>query len=82
MSTRPPRNSKEVTREQAKQIAASLGPMLGYLTRLQRRMDTNGFEQDDRLYRLVSNAQDALHSLWVHTHYMSCDGAGVLTGHK
>jgi hypothetical protein len=47
--------------------------MLGYLHRLQSRMDATGFVPSDRLYRLVSEAFNAVHSLSVRLHCMATD---------
>ena len=59
---------------QAKRIAAALRPALGYLSRLQRRMEQRGFPPRDPLYQLVERAYMALHHLFIELHYRSCDG--------
>lgn len=59
---------------QAKRIAAALGPALGYLHRLQRRMEQRGFPPQDPLYQLVGRAYEAMHHLYIELHYRSCDG--------
>jgi len=54
-----------------------LQPALGYLTRLQRRMEVTGFPPDDRLYMAAVKAQDvSAKRLLVELHYLSC-GSGI-----
>ena len=50
--------------------------MLSYLGRLQKRMEQRRFPSDDRLYVLVSEAFDRLHTIRMELHYLSC-GDGV-----
>ena len=52
----------------------SVGPSLGYLSRLRERMEKTHFPPNDELYLLVKSAQDAVHALWVNLHYRSCEG--------
>jgi hypothetical protein len=54
---------QEVTRRQARIVMAKIEPMLGYLTRLRRRMGSRGFTQDDPLYSLVQHAEQAVQRL-------------------
>jgi hypothetical protein len=61
----------DIKKWQAKKIAESLHPGLNYLFRLLHRMEKAGFRPDDSYYKLVSDAYNAVHKLWVHTHYMS-----------
>jgi hypothetical protein len=63
----------ELTREQLDRLKQTIKPMLGYLHRLQGRMDVAGFVPSDELYRAVTNARDALHALSVNLHYLACD---------
>jgi hypothetical protein len=58
---------------QAKRIGAVLYPALGYLSRLQRRMEQRGFPAQDPLYLLVTRAFEVLHHLCIELHYRSCD---------
>ena len=51
-------------------------PMLGYFSRLQRRMEFRGFRQDDKLLLMVKAAHDDLHRLTVELHYRSCGNVG------
>jgi hypothetical protein len=57
---------------QAKALYAALRPALGFLYRLQQRMEKRGFPPNDKLLRLTANACDALHSLCIELHYLSC----------
>ena len=59
---------------QAERSAAALRPSLGYLSRLQRRMEERGILPQEPLYQLVVRAYEALHHLFIERHYRSCDG--------
>jgi hypothetical protein len=63
----------ELTRDQLDRLSKQIGPMLGYLHRLQGRMDNVGFVPSDGLYRLVAEAFDAVHALSIQLHYMATD---------
>jgi hypothetical protein len=65
---------KRVEHWQAGKVKEAVGPMVGYLYRLLRRMEKVGFGRADRLYDLATQAYDALHALSVETHYLSCKG--------
>ena len=67
-------DSKGLKPWQARKIRASLQPALGYLSRLQRRMELTGFPPGDPLYLATVKAQKALHDLLVDLHYLSCEG--------
>jgi len=69
----------ELTRGQIEQLSRAVRPMVAYLHRLQARMDAVGFVPGDRLYRLVSEALDAVHGLSVELHYMATE-AGRRSG--
>jgi hypothetical protein len=58
---------------QAERIMERLQPSLAYLNRLRRRMERRGFPPNGRLYRMVSEAQEAVNDLYVELHYCSCD---------
>ena len=63
---------KRVEHWQARKVKEAVGPMVGYLYRLLRRMKKVGFGRGDRLYDLATKAYDAVHLLSVETHYLSC----------
>ena len=67
-------NSRDLTPEQAEALLNRLGPVLGYLNRVRSRMEQRHFPSDDRLYRMIVEARDKMHSLTVELHYMSCKG--------
>ena len=57
---------------QADRLFQTLYPGMNYLSRLKRRMEQVGFLPDDPLYRHVAAAYDAMLSLRVELHYLSC----------
>ena len=63
----------ELSRDQIEQLSRSVRPMAAYLHRLQARMDAVGFVPGDKLYRCVSEALNAMHTLFVELHYMATD---------
>jgi hypothetical protein len=65
-------NSKQLAAWQAKRISAAIGPGFGYLVRLRTRMEKVGFPSNDPLFKLVVNAEDAMHRLTVAMHYEGC----------
>jgi hypothetical protein len=66
-----------LTPDQARKIHDALGPATGYLWRLVERMNRTGLDvRDPDLYRRVTTALDAMHSLTVELHYQSV-GHGV-----
>jgi hypothetical protein len=65
-------NSKQFAAWQAKRISNALTPGFGYLVRLRARMEKVGFPSNDPLFRLVLNAEDAMHRLTVAMHYEGC----------
>ena len=52
--------SSDLTAEQVRVMADRIQPLLGYLSRLQARMDVEGFPVDDGLLVLVREARDAV----------------------
>ena len=58
---------------QAKLMYATLRPALGYLCRLREHMERRGFPPNDKLLKLTIAAYNAIHSLTVELHYMSCE---------
>ena len=69
--------SDDLTKEQARALKNKIGPMLGYLSRLKRRMAYHGFTHDDQLLQAVCRAHDAMHEFHVEVHYLAC---GDVTG--
>lgn len=62
---------------QAKRLHEALGPTVGYLSRLQARMEKRGFPPNDPLFQLVGKARDAMQHLCMELHYLSCrNGVG------
>ena len=73
--------ANDLTREQARALKNKLRPMLGYLSRLKRRMSYRGFLHGDELMQAVVRAEAAMHELHVVVHYLSCgDSAGRQLG--
>jgi hypothetical protein len=69
----------DVTREQAEVLKRNLRPMLAYLGRLKSRMTRRRFQPSDPLVVAVCRAEDAMHALTVHVHYLTCEhGVGRL----
>src|SRR6516164_1802283 len=66
-------DSSNLATWQAKTLYAALRPALGFLYRLQERMEKRGFPPGDPLFRLTANAYDALHSLCIELHCMECE---------
>jgi hypothetical protein len=54
-------------------LYAALRPALGYLHRMRQRMGRRGFLPNDELLKLTVSAYNAIHSLTVELHYMSCE---------
>jgi hypothetical protein len=69
-------NSNDITKGQAKVIAAALYPGFNYVARLNRRMEAMGFPPDDKLFQLVGKAYDAMRHLYGEVHYLGCNGVG------
>jgi hypothetical protein len=65
--------SEDVTADQAKRINEAIGPTVGFLHELRSRMNKLGFGMGDPLFVCVNHACEALHTLNVKTHYMSCN---------
>lgn len=64
--------SDDLSCKQADVLQSQVGPMLGYLNRLQRRMVRRRFSPNDPLLRLVIEAAGAMHNLHVDLLYRSC----------
>jgi hypothetical protein len=67
-------NSLNITKDQARKIAAALYPPTNYLVRLRNRMHERVFPHDDPLYRLVCDAYEAMNRLRLHVNNLSCSG--------
>jgi hypothetical protein len=65
---------RKVERWQAEKIKEAVDPMLSYLTRLRERMEKAGFVPTDRFMQRVHRAWEAVYSLSVAVHYLSCEG--------
>jgi hypothetical protein len=65
---------KKLTTTQAEALRNALQPRLAYLVALRERMERVGFNRADKLYQLVRAAENALHSVYVEVHYLSCGG--------
>jgi hypothetical protein len=76
-------DSETTTIAQAQRMHDALAPTLGYLTRLQQRMDRVGFIPADPLYRDVRAAHDVMHALVSRLHYMTCEsGVGQVNDRR
>jgi hypothetical protein len=65
-------DSSNLTTEQADQMHKSLFRLANYLSRVVRRMERTGFPPHDPLFKSASRAYDAVCSLCMDLHYMSC----------
>jgi hypothetical protein len=68
--------SSDLTPDQVRQIAARIQPLLGYLSRLEARMDREAFPVDDELLLLARRAQASVEALYMGLHYLKCDAVG------
>jgi hypothetical protein len=64
----------DIKTEQGAAMYKAVWPMLNYLTRLLQRMERVGFPRNDPLYQSVKKAREAVLSLSIDLHYMSCSG--------
>ena len=67
-------DSRDLTPDQLQRMTARLRPTLGYLSRLQARMERQGFPARDRTFTAVCEAQAAMQGLLVELHYLKCPG--------
>jgi hypothetical protein len=72
-------DSSSLEKWQAASIRDAVYPATNYLVRLQRRMQEIGFPHDDKLYRQVCAAHEAVNRLRMCAHYLSCSGTGPPT---
>ncbi len=68
--------SVHLTPKQAAAFRDLVQPMLGFLYRCKRRLEAKAFDHNSKLFRVVDKAYDAMHSLHLELHYISC-GRGV-----
>jgi hypothetical protein len=66
--------SNDLTEEQARALNNKLQPILGYLSKLKRRMVFKGFRPNDAVLRRVVEAEAAMHRLSVGVPSMPCWG--------
>ncbi|HKB00979.1 MAG TPA: hypothetical protein VKD90_02110 [Gemmataceae bacterium] len=64
----------KLTPAQAEALRNLIQPRLAFLVRLRERMEQRGAVSTDKLYQLVRAAENALHSVYVEVHYLSCEG--------
>jgi hypothetical protein len=70
-------DSDQLESWQIEKIKERVRECLHYLHRLKRRMEQSGFHPHDPLLLKVVAAEEAVHTLFVECHYMSCEtGAG------
>jgi hypothetical protein len=71
-------DSTSIKPEHATQINKTLFRSVNYLYRLRERMRKVGFPHEDPLLQLVEQANEAMHKLFVKTHYLCCpSGVGM-----
>lgn len=69
-------NRHDLSKEQCQKMHDALAPTLGYLSKLQRRIDDERFPQDDALRRDVADAHAAMMKLTMQLHYLTCGNVG------
>ena len=65
-----------ITREQAAKLSEQLYPHANYLIRLRERASKT-LTLNDPLFLAIAKAQDAIQSLCVEVHYLSCEPGSV-----
>lgn len=68
-------DSTSLTEQQAEVLRNRVGSMLGYVGRLQRRMQLLGWPCSDPLYQNIRAAEEALHALHVRLIYLAAPPA-------
>jgi hypothetical protein len=66
--------SDDLTKEQIEQLLKSINPTVGFLGRLERRMEKTQWANNDPVYVATRAARDALQSLSMTLHYLTCEG--------
>jgi hypothetical protein len=64
--------SDDLTHEQLAKLYPAFWPHLNYVVRLDKRLKTLGFQEDERLRKKVIAARNAMQALHIHLHYLSC----------
>jgi len=67
-------DSHDLTPEQLHALTERLVATLGYLSRLQARMEHEGFPPRDRLFRATCEAQASMQALVCELRALSCPG--------
>lgn len=62
----------DLTKEQCEKMLDVIGPALGYLSRLKRRIEDEAFPRDDKLREDVERAQGAMQDVRMTLHYLTC----------
>src|SRR5262245_44430487 len=65
-------DSRDLTPAQCKILSEQLGPIQRYLHALHERCRQTAFPEDDKVRQLAETAHDAVFSLNVELHYLSC----------
>jgi hypothetical protein len=65
-----------LTTKQAEALRDRIRPMLHFLYKCRRRLDTLGFDAKGPVYQVIDKAYCAMHDLHMKLHYESC-GRGV-----
>jgi hypothetical protein len=65
-------NHEKLTRDQAAHVNAQVAPMLRHLNAMLRRMDSTGWEPNDRMRLAVMQAIEGVHTVSVLAHYQAC----------
>jgi hypothetical protein len=71
--TTPRTSRRRLKPRHAETVGKSVAPMVGFLGRLQRRLEATGFTPGERLYAAAAQAYDAVFTLNVLLHYDSCE---------
>jgi hypothetical protein len=67
-----------LTAKQAEVLRDRIRPMLHFLHKCRRRLDTRGFDPRGPIYQAIEKAYSAVYSLHTSLHYESCTrGVGV-----
>jgi len=69
----PSRPRRRLKPRHAETVGKSIAPMVGFLGRLRRRLEVNGFGLSERLYQAAERAHEALFELNVLLHYDECE---------